>query len=263
MRHVLPYYGRVEFITDETGNKKISNVIVNFGSLRIGDKKEGEEKSEEDNYEIEVSDSYFFLEESFIQVKKNNQVMARQTFFKGLPTSYVSYYDNENINISYSCVDGVPDGEYQSYHENGKLRVSCFFKNGALNGEIRKYDLEGKTKYLVPFVDGEIEEVIPITTKRLKILDPITLPIDISVCPVSAALMVTANSGAEVPNATTVSPTTKSDIFKLCAISAAESTSQSAPFQSMIIEMTTSKQSINKCVSIILYVFIIILLKIH
>jgi len=48
--HVLPYYGRVEFITDETGNKKISNVIVNFGSLRIGDKKEGEEKSEEDNY---------------------------------------------------------------------------------------------------------------------------------------------------------------------------------------------------------------------
>ncbi|MDA9067129.1 hypothetical protein N9K26_04960, partial [Flavobacteriales bacterium] len=65
LRHVLPYYGRVEFITDETGNKKISNVIVNFGSLRIGDKKEGEEKSEEDNYEIEVSDSYFFLEESF------------------------------------------------------------------------------------------------------------------------------------------------------------------------------------------------------
>jgi antitoxin component YwqK of YwqJK toxin-antitoxin module len=159
LRHVLPYYGRVEFITDETGNKKISNVIVNFGSLRIGDKKEGEEKSEEDNYEIEVSDSYFFLEESFIQVKKNNQVMARQTFFKGLPTSYVSYYDNENINISYSCVDGVPDGEYQSYHENGKLRVSCFFKNGALNGEFRKYDLEGKTKYLVPFVDGEIEGV--------------------------------------------------------------------------------------------------------
>ena len=38
---------------------------------------------------------------------------------------------------------------------------------------------------------------------------------DISVCPVKAALIVTANSGAEVPNATTVSPIIKSETFKL------------------------------------------------
>ena len=160
LRHVLPHYGRVEFEKDETGNRKISNAIVNFGSLRIGEKKEGEEqKSDEDKYEIEVSDSYFFLEESVILFKKNNRIMARQTFFKGLPTYYVSYYDNGNTQVSYSCVDGIPDGEYQSFHENGKLKVSCFFKKGALNGEFRKYDLEGETKYVIPFVDGEIEGV--------------------------------------------------------------------------------------------------------
>ena len=55
--------------------------------------------------------------------------------------------------------------------------------------------------------------------------------------------MVTANSGADVPKATTVSPIIKSDTFRVCAISEAESTSQSAPFQSMIIEMITRIQS--------------------
>ena len=94
---------------------------------------------------------------------------------------------------------------------------------------------------------GRIIAVPPRIKPRLKILEPITLPIDISVCPVSAALIVTANSGAEVPNATTVSPTTKSDIFKLCAISAAESTSQSAPFHSINMDIKTSMQSKIRC----------------
>ena len=39
-----------------------------------------------------------------------------------------------------------------------------------------------------------------------------------------AARMVTANSGAEVPKATTVSPITRSDIFREWAISEAAST---------------------------------------
>ena len=85
--------------------------------------------------------------------------------------------------------------------------------------------------------------VPPRIKPRLKILEPITLPMDISVCCDIAALMVTANSGADVPKATTVSPIIKSDTFRVCAISEAESTSQSAPFQSIIIEMITRIQS--------------------
>ena len=85
--------------------------------------------------------------------------------------------------------------------------------------------------------------VPPRIKPRLKILEPITFPMDISVCWDIAALMVTANSGADVPKATTVSPIIKSDTFRVCAISEAESTNQSAPFQSMIIEKITRIQS--------------------
>ena len=81
------------------------------------------------------------------------------------------------------------------------------------------------------------------TKEELKLLEPFTFAMDISVCCDIAALMVTANSGADVPKATTVSPITKSDTFRVCAISEAESTNQSAPFQSMITEMITRIQS--------------------
>ena len=59
----------------------------------------------------------------------------------------------------------------------------------------------------------------------------------------AAALIVTANSGAEVPNATTVNPMIRSETLKVWAISAADSTSQSAPFHSIIMDKTTNTQS--------------------
>ncbi len=92
-------------------------------------------------------------------------------------------------------------------------------------------------------VMGRIMAVPPRINPRLKILEPITFPIDISDCCVKAALMVTANSGADVPKATMVSPIIKSETFKVWAISDAESTSQSAPFHSIIMERITSMQS--------------------
>ena len=90
---------------------------------------------------------------------------------------------------------------------------------------------------------GRITAVPPRIKPRLNIFDPITLPILISDCPEKAALMVTANSGADVPKATTVSPITKSDTCSVWAISAAESTSQSAPFQSIMMDIRTKMQS--------------------
>jgi len=90
---------------------------------------------------------------------------------------------------------------------------------------------------------GRITAVPPKINPRLNIFDPMTLPILISDCPENAALIVTANSGADVPNATTVRPMIKSEIWNVCAISAAESTIQSAPFQSIMIDTRTSMQS--------------------
>ena len=85
--------------------------------------------------------------------------------------------------------------------------------------------------------------VPPRMKPRLKILDPTTLPIEISVWPVIAARIVTANSGADVPNATTVSPITRSEILSEWAISDAASTNQSAPFQSISIDNETKTRS--------------------
>ncbi len=57
--------------------------------------------------------------------------------------------------------------------------------------------------FSIPYI-GEIEEVIPITTKRLKILDPIRLPIDKSFCFFNDATTEAASSGILVPIATIV-----------------------------------------------------------
>ena len=67
---------------------------------------------------------------------------------------------------------------------------------------------------------------------RLNMLEPTTLPTEMSAWPRNAAFTVTANSGAEVPNATMVRPMTSSDIPSRLAKCAAPSTSQTAPHQS-------------------------------
>lgn len=46
----------------------------------------------------------------------------------------------------------------------------------------------------------------PNTNEILAILDPITFPIEISLFPSKAALILTNNSGADVPKATIVNP---------------------------------------------------------
>ena len=81
----------------------------------------------------------------------------------------------------------------------------------------------------------------PNTNPRLKMLDPTTLPTEISPCPCNEAESVTANSGAEVPKATTVRPITISDMPNCLPMREADSTTQSAPFHKAIIEriMTT------------------------
>ena len=81
-------------------------------------------------------------------------------------------------------------------------------------------------------VSGEIIALTPITTSRLKILDPTTFPIAISLLPLIAAERLTASSGALVPNATIVSPITIVGMCIRFAIDEAPSTKKSAPFTS-------------------------------
>ena len=58
---------------------------------------------------------------------------------------------------------------------------------------------------------GLTTAAIPNTSVRLQIFDPTTLPMAMSGLPIIADLMLINNSGAEVPNATMVSPTTRGD----------------------------------------------------
>ena len=51
----------------------------------------------------------------------------------------------------------------------------------------------------------------PATTSRLKMFEPTTLPTAISLAPWIAAVTLTASSGADVPKATMVRPTSKGD----------------------------------------------------
>ena len=69
----------------------------------------------------------------------------------------------------------------------------------------------------------------PMTVNKLKILDPMTFPREISLLPLKAAVMLTAASGALVPMETRVSPMTMDGIFKAFAMEEEPSTKKSAP----------------------------------
>ena len=70
---------------------------------------------------------------------------------------------------------------------------------------------------------------IPRIAQTLNILDPITFPTAIPGLPSNADCTLTSNSGALVPNATTVKPTTKGDIPKRTASDELPFTRKSAP----------------------------------
>ena len=69
----------------------------------------------------------------------------------------------------------------------------------------------------------------PKTKAILAILEPITLPKVISVCPLMAAPKLTKSSGAEVAKDTIVIPTTRVDIFSFKARETAPLTKASPP----------------------------------
>ena len=77
--------------------------------------------------------------------------------------------------------------------------------------------------------NGVIRAESPRMNSTLTMLLPITLPIAMSVRPSSAAPTETAISGALVPNATMVSPTTSGEMPKESASREAPRTSNSAP----------------------------------
>ena len=72
--------------------------------------------------------------------------------------------------------------------------------------------------------------VIPMTNNILVILDPITFPATISELPMFTAAIDEANSGKDVPNATTVTPMINGEMPKDKPIFSAASTNQSLAF---------------------------------
>ena len=82
------------------------------------------------------------------------------------------------------------------------------------------------------------------TVNKLKILDPITFPREISLLPLKAAVMLTAASGALVPRETSVSPITMDGIFNAFAMEEEPSTKKSAPLISRTKPANNNKYSI-------------------
>ncbi len=76
---------------------------------------------------------------------------------------------------------------------------------------------------------GRMTAAIPIRSRTLMILLPMTLPTKISVLPLINEENETASSGAPVPKATIVRPISSLLTLKLDATEDAPSTSQSAP----------------------------------
>ena len=115
-----------------------------------------------------------------------------------------------------------------------------------MNNTIEASTQRGISLLNVPFVTliGTIAAVQPTIIKALNILLPTTLPIAISELPFKADTTLTVNSGAEVPNATIVSPITKLEILKRLATEAAPSVKALAPTK------ISSKPPISNTISI-------------
>ena len=86
---------------------------------------------------------------------------------------------------------------------------------------------------------------IPTTTSPLKIFEPTTLLMAISLLPASAALMLTEASGALVPMATMVSPMMTLGTFRIPAREELPSTKKSAPLIRSINPTSNNMYSIS------------------
>ena len=78
-------------------------------------------------------------------------------------------------------------------------------------------------------VSGRIRADTPKMSRMLAMLLPTTLPRAMSLLPLTPAEILTNSSGADVPKATTVSPTAVGDTCSPLASRAAPSTKRSAP----------------------------------
>lgn len=95
-------------------------------------------------------------------------------------------------------------------------------------------------------VIGEITLLKPKINNKLKMLDPITLPITKSTSPFRTALTEVTNSGREVPIETIVKPTNVSDIPNAKASDLALSTTKSPPKTIAAIPTTIKTIAIGK-----------------
>lgn len=76
---------------------------------------------------------------------------------------------------------------------------------------------------------GKMRTVAPKTRAMFAMFEPITLPTAIPALSFKALVMLTINSGADVPNATIVIPITKGEIFTAFARATAPLTRNSPP----------------------------------
>jgi antitoxin component YwqK of YwqJK toxin-antitoxin module len=59
---------------------------------------------------------------------------------------YIEYYENGNMKIESTMIDGKFNGIYKKYHENGKIKIESFMLDGKFNGIYKEYFQNGKIK---------------------------------------------------------------------------------------------------------------------
>ena len=111
---------------------------------------------------------------------------------------------------------------------SNRLKTRSDKKNNKIRLERNRISPSRYTS-LLEVLTAEIMATPPRIKPRLNMLLPTILPTEISACSRIAANVVTANSGAEVPNATIVRPIMISEIPSFSAIAEADSTSHRAP----------------------------------
>ena len=138
------------------------------------------------------------------------------------------------------------EGAYMHLSERVEVRQPLSYYTDPLKADVQRI-VPGE-ELVTGLLDRVGQYITPKIIKIFKILLPTTFPTAISAVPFNAAVILTAASGALVPMATMVRPTTNCGIPIFLAIPEVPSTNQSAPF----INIANPKTNNNICKKIMI-----------
>lgn len=99
----------------------------------------------------------------FTQIKKQDKAVLGQDATTPFNGEHIEYYDNGNIQMKATFIDGYANGKVYYYSENGTIKEIQSYKNGLFHGTWEVYNEKGVVISKASFKNGIKDGVWVIT----------------------------------------------------------------------------------------------------